>query len=117
MAPPNRLPPQTDPARPAANMPIPTPLGWNAPPHPPPPPPPPPPPQPPPPHPPQSIDLALTAISAPGSVTQGDTAAVVVTVQNVGGQDVSVSFDVVLTDGTAGGVTVGTTTIPELAAV
>jgi len=65
---------------------------------------------------PQPVDLALTAISAPGQVTQGDTAPVVVTVQNVGGVDVSTSFDVVLTDGTAGGITVGTQTISGLAA-
>src|SRR5206468_8282923 len=60
-------------------------------------------------------DVALTAITAPARVTQGDTARVVVTVQNVGGQDVSTNFDVVLTDGTAGGVTVGTQTIAGLA--
>src|SRR5213592_4175965 len=60
-------------------------------------------------------DLALTGITAPARVTQGDTAPVVVTVQNVGGQNVSSNFDVVLTDGTAGGVTVGTQTFPGLA--
>src|SRR5436309_525089 len=60
-------------------------------------------------------DVALTAITAPARVTQGDTVPVVVTVQNVGGQDVTTSFDVVLTDGTAGGVTVGTQTIAGLA--
>src|SRR5439155_552255 len=64
---------------------------------------------------PQPTDLALTGITAPARVTQGDTARVVVTVQNVGGQDVSTNFDVVLTDGTAGGVTVGTRTIAGLA--
>ena len=61
-------------------------------------------------------DLALASITAPSRVTQGDTAPVVVTVQNVGGQDVTTSFDVVLTDGGTGGVTVGTQTIPGLAA-
>ena len=65
---------------------------------------------------PQPVDLALASITAPASVTQGDTAPVVVTVQNVGGSDVTTSFDVVLTDGTAGGITVGTQTIPGLAA-
>src|SRR5439155_1156047 len=60
-------------------------------------------------------DVALTAITAPARVTQGDTVPVVVTVQNVGGQDVTTSFDVVLTDGTAGGVTLGTQTITGLA--
>ncbi|HEX9611397.1 MAG TPA: CARDB domain-containing protein [Gemmatimonadales bacterium] len=64
---------------------------------------------------PQPTDLALASITAPAQVTQGDTAPVVVTVQNVGGQDVTTSFDVVLTDGTAGGVTVGTQAIPGLA--
>ncbi len=65
---------------------------------------------------PQPADLALTAITGPAQVTQGDTAPVVVTVQNVGGVDVTTSFDVVLTDGTAGGITVGTQTISGLAA-
>lgn len=65
---------------------------------------------------PQPVDLALTAITGPAQVTQGDTAPVVVTVQNLGGVDVSSSFDVVLTDGTAGGITVGRQTIAGLAA-
>jgi hypothetical protein len=60
-------------------------------------------------------DLALVSITAPGSVTLGDTAPVVVTVQNVGGLDVTASFDVVLTDGTAGNAVLGTQTIPGLA--
>jgi hypothetical protein len=60
-------------------------------------------------------DLALVSITAPGSVTLGDTAPVVVTVQNVGGQDVTANFDVVLTDGTAGNAVLGTQTIPGLA--
>jgi len=47
-------------------------------------------------------------------VTQGQTAPVVVTVQNVGGQNVG-TFDVVLTDGSAGGVIIGTQTIAGLA--
>src|SRR5262249_11572349 len=47
---------------------------------------------------PTPADIALASISAPGQVTVGDTAAVVVTVQNVGGEDVASSFDVVLTD-------------------
>src|SRR5213080_3499409 len=61
-------------------------------------------------------DLALASTTAPSRVTQGDTAPVVVTVQNVGGRDVTTSFDVVLTDGGTGGVTVGTQMIPGLAA-
>jgi subtilase family serine protease len=65
---------------------------------------------------PQPADLAVTGITGPAQVTQGDTAPVVVTVQNVGGVDVNTSFDVVLTDGTAGGITVGSQTIAGLAA-
>jgi len=61
-------------------------------------------------------DLALANLTAPSRVTQGDTAPVVVTVQNVGGQDVTTNFDVVLTDGGTGGVTLGTQTISGLAA-
>ena len=61
-------------------------------------------------------DLALASISAPGQVTVGDTVPVVVTVQNVGGQDVTADIDVVLTDGSAGNAVVGTQTIPGLAA-
>jgi hypothetical protein len=65
---------------------------------------------------PQPVDLALASITAPAQVTQGDTAPVVVTVQNVGGTDVTSSFDVVLTDGTFGNALVGTQTIQGLAA-
>ena len=64
----------------------------------------------------QPADLALASITAPAQVTVGDTAPVVVTVQNVGGQSVTTNFNVVLTDGTAGGATIGTQTIPGLAA-
>ena len=62
------------------------------------------------------VDLALTAITGPPSVTQGDTAVFTATVQNVGGVDVATSFDVVLTDGSASGVVIGTQTVPGLAA-
>src|SRR5262249_44315957 len=65
---------------------------------------------------PTPADIALASIWAPGQVTVGDTAAGVVTVQNVGGEDVASSFDVVLTDGTAGNAVVGTQTIGGLAA-
>lgn len=61
------------------------------------------------------VDVALTAITGPASVTQGDTAVITATVQNVGGVDVTTSFDVVLTDGSAGGAVIGTQTIPGLA--
>ena len=70
---------------------------------------------PPPPPPPPGTDLAITGITAPAQVTQGDTAHVVVTVQNVGGQDVTTNVDVVLTDGTYGNVVLGTQTITGLA--
>jgi hypothetical protein len=61
-------------------------------------------------------DIALTSITAPGAVTVGDTAPVVVTVQNIGGTDVTANFDVVLTDGQAGNAVVGTQTVSGLAA-
>jgi len=73
------------------------------------------PPPPPPPPPPPATDLAITGITAPARVTQGDTAPVVVTIQNVGGQDVTTNFDVVLTDGTYGNAVLGTQTITGLA--
>jgi hypothetical protein len=63
---------------------------------------------------PNVTDVALTSITGPASVTQGDTAHFGVTIQNVGGQDVSTSFAVVLTDATAGG-TIGTQTVTSLA--
>ena len=63
---------------------------------------------------PQPADLALAAISAPAQVTIGDTAAVVVTVKNVGGQDITTTFDVVLVDGSAGYAVVGSQTFPGL---
>lgn len=64
---------------------------------------------------PQVIDVSLSSLTAPASVTQGNTASIGVTVQNVGGNPVSASFDVVLTDATAG-VTIGTQTVTGLAA-
>ena len=42
---------------------------------------------------PKLIDIALTSLTGPASVTQGNTANIGVTVQNVGEQDVSASFD------------------------
>ncbi|HWC74175.1 MAG TPA: CARDB domain-containing protein, partial [Gemmatimonadales bacterium] len=63
---------------------------------------------------PQPADLSLSAITAPSQVTVGDTVPVVVTVQNVGGQDVTTSFAVVLTDGTAGNAVIGTQTFAGL---
>ena len=54
---------------------------------------------------PPPTDIALTGITAPSQATRGDTVPVVVTVRNTGGVNVGTSFNVVLTDGTAGGVT------------
>ncbi len=71
-------------------------------------------PPPPPPPPPPGTDVAITGITGPARVTQGDTAHIVVTVKNVGGQDVTGNFDVVLADGFNGPV-VATQTITGLA--
>jgi hypothetical protein len=60
-------------------------------------------------------DIALTSLTAPGQVTVGDTVPVVVTVQNVGGLDVTGGFDIVVTDGGATGPVVATETINGLA--
>ena len=60
------------------------------------------------------LDVAVTSLSTPGSVIQGNTATIGVTVQNVGQQNVGTSFNVVLTDATAG-VTIGTQTVTNLA--
>jgi hypothetical protein len=68
-------------------------------------------PQPPPP----VTDLAVTGVSAPANVTSGATVNVAVTVRNVGNQNVAASFDVTLTDNTAG-TTIGTQTVNGLAA-
>lgn len=64
---------------------------------------------------PKPTDIALFDITAPARVNQGDTAHVVVTVKNVGEVDVTSTFNVVLTDGTAGGVILGTQSVPGLA--
>jgi len=67
-----------------------------------------------PPPPPPTIDVAVTAIDAPAAVIQGSTATIGVTVQNVGGQDVTTNFDIVLTDATTG-TTIGTQAVSALA--
>ena len=59
-------------------------------------------------------DVAVTGVSAPGSVTIGNTASVVVTVQNVGTENVAGSFDVTLRDATDN-VTIGTQSVAGLA--
>ena len=61
-----------------------------------------------------ALDLAVTALTAPGSILKGGTATIGVTVQNVGGQNVGTSFNVVLTDATAG-VTIGSQAVAGLA--
>ncbi|HYR12865.1 MAG TPA: CARDB domain-containing protein, partial [Mycobacterium sp.] len=61
----------------------------------------------------QVTDVAVTSLTAPASVTQGSAATIGLTVQNVGQQDVIASFDVVLTDSTAG-VTIGSQTVTGL---
>ncbi len=58
----------------------------------------------------ETTDIAITAVDAPGTVTQGDVVDVDVTVENVGNQDVSSDIDVTLVDETDG-VTIGTRTI------
>ncbi|MGH9259306.1 MAG: CARDB domain-containing protein, partial [Acidimicrobiales bacterium] len=73
-------------------------------------------PPPPPPPPTPVTDIAITGVSAPGSVTQGGSVDVTVTVRNVGNQDVAASFDVTLVDATAGGAAIGTQSVAGLAA-
>lgn len=58
-------------------------------------------------------DVAVTDVSAPASVVQGDAVSVGVTVENVGNQNVTSDIGVTLTDD---GVTIGTQTIGGLAA-
>ncbi len=60
--------------------------------------------------PPDVTDIAVTAVFAPASVTQGNVVSVDVTVENVGNQDVTSDINVVLTDDTDG-VTINTQTI------
>ena len=60
-------------------------------------------------------DVAVSGVSAPGSVTIGNSVNVVVTVQNVGNQNVAASFDVTLVDATDN-VNLGTQTVAGLAA-
>ncbi len=55
-------------------------------------------------------DIAVTSVSAPSSVTQGDMVDVDVTVENVGTEDVASDIDVTLNDDTDA-VTIGTETI------
>jgi len=65
-------------------------------------------------NPPVVTDVAITGMTVPAAVTQGTTATVGVSVQNVGQQNVTSSFTVTLTDATAG-VTIGTQTVTSMA--
>lgn len=58
-------------------------------------------------------DIAVTSVTAPASVTVGATAAVAVSVRNVGNQPVASAFDVTLVDAT-GAATIGTQTVAGL---
>ncbi len=60
-------------------------------------------------------DVAVTSVSAPASVTIGATAAIAVSVRNVGNQPVASSFDVTLVDATDA-ATIGTQTVGGLGA-
>ncbi len=62
-----------------------------------------------------SADVAITGVSAPASITQGNTVDVVVTIRNVGTANATSSFDVTLADVTDG-VTIGTQNVNGLAA-
>jgi hypothetical protein len=69
----------------------------------------------PPPPPDPVTDVAVTAVVAPATITQGSTTDVAVTVQNVGNQDVATAFDLTLQDETDG-VTIGSETVGGLVA-
>ena len=60
------------------------------------------------------MDVAITGVSAPASITQGASANVSVTVKNVGNQPTPSSFDVALADATDN-VSIGTQTLAGLA--
>jgi len=55
-------------------------------------------------------DIAITAITAPGSIIQGDLVSVGVTIENAGNQNVTSNIAVTLSDDTDG-ITIGTQTI------
>jgi CARDB len=60
------------------------------------------------------LDVAITSVSAPGSVTKGATANVTVSVRNVGNQNVGSPFAVTLDDATDN-VNIGSQTVAALA--
>lgn len=74
-----------------------------------------PPPPPPPPPPTPVTDIAIASVNAASFVTQGATVDVVVTIRNVGNQDVTATFDVALQDATDG-VPLGMQSVAGLAA-
>src|SRR5881409_2691487 len=61
-------------------------------------------------------DIAITTVSAPASVNQGNTASVVVTVRNVGNQDVGATINVSLQDVTDNAPIGGSQPVPSLTA-
>jgi len=61
-----------------------------------------------------TTDIAVSGVSAPASVTQGTSASVVVSIQNVGNQPVPATFNVSLLDATDN-VSLGTQTVAGLA--
>ena len=61
-------------------------------------------------------DIAITSVSAPPSVNQGNTASVVVTVRNVGNQDVGATINVSLQDVTDNAPIGGSQPVPGLTA-
>ncbi|MGH9033391.1 MAG: CARDB domain-containing protein, partial [Acidimicrobiia bacterium] len=73
------------------------------------------PPPPPPPPPAPVTDIAISAVNAPASVTQGATVDVIVTVANAGNQNVTTSFDVTLRDATEN-LLIGTQSVAGLEA-
>ncbi len=60
------------------------------------------------------IDIAVASLTAPASVTQGATASIVVTIRNVGTEDVASPFDVTLDDVTDA-LRIGAQAVPGLA--
>ena len=71
---------------------------------------------PPPPPPPAPVtDVAITGVTGPAAVTQGNTANMTVAVKNVGNQNMAAGIAVTLQDATDG-VAIGTQSLPALAA-
>lgn len=72
-------------------------------------------PPPPPPPPTPLTDLAIMGVTGPTAVTQGNTANMTVALKNVGNQNVAAGIEVTLQDA-LDGATIGTQTLPALAA-